>query len=58
MKIAIFGADGPTGRLLADCLRAQVADRTWVDRAVAIATVAVTPGIVQLVWREGIRKKG
>jgi putative NADH-flavin reductase len=42
---------------LADCLLRQTTDRTYIDRAVAVATVAVQPSILQLVWREGIRKK-
>jgi putative NADH-flavin reductase len=43
---------------LADCLLRQLTDRTYVRRALAVATVAVRPSMLQLVWREGIRKKG
>lgn len=42
---------------LADCLLRQVTDRTYVRRALAVATVAVQPNMVALVWREGIRKR-
>ncbi|MCW2765959.1 MAG: NAD-dependent epimerase [Nocardioides sp.] len=41
---------------LADCLLRQADDDTWSRRPVAVATVAVRPSIVQLIWREGIRK--
>jgi uncharacterized protein YbjT (DUF2867 family) len=42
---------------LADCLLRQAPDRSFVNKAVAVATVAVQPSMLQLVWREGIRKK-
>jgi nucleoside-diphosphate-sugar epimerase len=42
---------------LADCLVRQVGDRTFVGGALAVATVDRSPGIVQLIWREGIRKR-
>jgi len=41
---------------LADCLLRQATDDTWVRKAVAVATVAVKPSMVQLIWREGLRK--
>lgn len=41
---------------LADCLLRQATDATWVRRAVAVATTEVKPSMVQLIWREGIRK--
>jgi uncharacterized protein YbjT (DUF2867 family) len=41
---------------LADCLLRQATDDTWVGREVAVATVAVKPSMLQLIWREGIRK--
>lgn len=42
---------------LADCLLRQAADETFVGHAIAVSTVAVRPSIVQLIWREGIRKQ-
>lgn len=42
---------------LADCLVGQLTDRSSVGRAVAVVTVDRQPGIVQLIWREGIRKR-
>jgi nucleoside-diphosphate-sugar epimerase len=42
---------------LADCLLRVATDRTFVNQAVAVATVAVQPSMLQLVWREGISKK-
>ena len=42
---------------LADCLLRQAGDRTYVDKAVAVATVAIKPNMLTLIWREGIRKK-
>lgn len=41
---------------LADCLLRQATDETWVRRQVAVATVEAKPSMVQLIWREGIRK--
>lgn len=41
---------------LADFLLRQATERTWTGRAVAVATTEVRPSIVQLIWREGIRK--
>ena len=42
---------------LADCLLRQTSDRSFVDRIAAVSTVAVKPSMLQLIWREGIRKK-
>lgn len=42
---------------LADCLLHQTTDRTYVHKALAVATVAVEPSMLGLIWREGIRKK-
>ena len=42
---------------LADCLLRLSTDRSFLQRAVAVTTVAVQPSMLQLVWREGIRKK-
>jgi putative NADH-flavin reductase len=41
---------------LADCLLRQTTDRTYAGKAVAVATVTTQPSMVQLVWREGIRR--
>ena len=41
---------------LADCLLHQTSDRTYVNRALAVATVAIKPNMLKLIWREGIRK--
>jgi len=41
---------------LADCLLRQATDDTWVRKQVAVATVEARPSMVQLIWREGIRK--
>lgn len=41
---------------LADCLLRQADDETWSRRRIAVATVDLRPSIVQLIWREGIRK--
>jgi putative NADH-flavin reductase len=42
---------------LAACLLRLIDDRRWVQRAVAVSTVAVEPSILGLVWREGVRKR-
>lgn len=42
---------------LADCLLRQTTDRTYVHKAVAVATAAIKPSMLGLIWREGIRKK-
>ncbi len=42
---------------LADCLLHQISDRTYVNRALALATVSLKPNMLKLIWREGIRKK-
>jgi nucleoside-diphosphate-sugar epimerase len=41
---------------LADCVLAQATDRTYVAKPLAVATVAVKPSMLGLIWREGIRK--
>jgi putative NADH-flavin reductase len=41
---------------LADCLLRQATDETWIRRMVAVGTTAVRPSMVQLIWREGLRK--
>ena len=58
----VTGEDHVLGRFtarhdLADLLLAQATSDTWVKKAVGIATTAVQPSMVSLVWREGIRKK-
>jgi uncharacterized protein YbjT (DUF2867 family) len=56
------GEDHVLGRFtsrrdLADLLLAQATSDTWVKKAVGVATTAVRPSMVSLIWREGIRKK-
>lgn len=43
---------------LADCLLRQATDTSWVRRVQAVATTDVSPSLVTLIWREGIRKRG
>ena len=40
---------------LAACLLRQTSDRSFVNKVAAVATVAVQPSMLQLIWREGIR---
>ncbi|MGH3256349.1 MAG: NAD(P)-dependent oxidoreductase [Streptosporangiaceae bacterium] len=42
---------------LAACLLAQLADDRYVRQAAGVVTTAGTPGILQQIWREGIKKK-
>jgi nucleoside-diphosphate-sugar epimerase len=42
---------------LADCLLRQASERAFSRKVLAIATVAVQPSMVKLIWNEGIRKK-
>jgi putative NADH-flavin reductase len=42
---------------LAACVLRQAADTRYLRKVLAVATVSVQPSMVQLVWREGIRKK-
>jgi putative NADH-flavin reductase len=42
---------------LADCLLRQATDASWAGRILAVATTDVSPSLMTLIWREGIRKR-
>jgi putative NADH-flavin reductase len=42
---------------LADCLLRQATDDEYTQATIAIATTAIKPNMLKLIWREGIRKK-
>lgn len=42
---------------LADCLLREAGSDRHVGRTIAVATPSASPSILQLIWREGIRKK-
>ena len=41
---------------LAACLLAQLADKSYVDKAIGVVTTAGTPGLVRQIWNEGIKQ--
>jgi putative NADH-flavin reductase len=56
------GEDHVPGRFtaredLAACLLDVVTERSWVRRAIGVATTSGHPSIARLIWREGIRRK-
>lgn len=42
---------------LADCMLQLITNNRYVGKVVAVATVAVQPNLLKLIWKEGIAKK-
>jgi hypothetical protein len=41
---------------LAACLLTQIADKSYVDKAIGVVTTAGTPGLVRQIWNEGVKQ--